>query len=308
MLTTFGRVTNQAARLPDAVVRGLAAMLGAGLLVGIAPAASASGAWLIAGLVAAALLAVASGPSTSDRMTPLELLGRSAAAAAIAGTLGRYLVPEYPARAGAVAIVLTVALTALGWPPPRLLIRVGVVVVLAVLGAFVAACLAIAPPPHPPGAGHPAGLPVATVILFFGFLGAERKVRSRRHRTIAILVALVIYLAVAGAALYQLGADRLGLSPVPLRDALAAADAAGLDRLLMVGVVVATLLALFGVLTDIEAEDQPWQTVVGPVAMVLGVVLVPVPTLIVVAVALMVGDRVLRLVRRRRAPGSTRPR
>src|SRR5262245_436913 len=96
MLTTFGRVTNQAARLPDAVVTGLAAMLGGGLFFGIAPAASTAGAWLLAGLVLAALVADACGLSTSDRTTYLAVLGRSVGAAAIAVAFGRYLLPQAP--------------------------------------------------------------------------------------------------------------------------------------------------------------------------------------------------------------------
>src|SRR2546430_1958965 len=276
MLTTFGRVTNQAPGLPDAVVTGLAAMLGAGLLVGIAPATDAAGAWMLAGLVLAALITVLCGLSTSDRTTPLELLGRSAGAAAIAGAFGRYLVPDYPMRAAGVLIVFAVVLTYVGWPPPRLLIRAGLVVVLAVLAVFVAVCFAIAPPrpgsdsaallvfklPGGPGADDLAGLPVATFILIFGFLGAERKLRTRNHRMITIGVALVIYLVVAGAALYQLGGARLALSPVPLRDALAAADASGIDRVLTVGAALATVLALFGVLTDIDADEAPWEVIV----------------------------------------------
>ena len=306
MLTTFGRVTNEAPGLPDAVVTGLAAMLGAGLLVGIGPAASASGAWMIAGLVLAAPIAVACGLSTSEPMSPLGLLGRSAGAAAIAGAFGRYLVPEHPKPAAGVLVVVVTVLTYAGWAPPRLLIRAGVVVVLAVLAVFVATCFAIEPPPNAPGGSDPSGLPVATFILVFGFLGTERKLRTRGHRITAIGVALVIYLVVAGAAMYQLGANRLGLSPVPLRDALAAADASGIAPVLTVGAVLATVLALFGVLTDIDADDEPWEVAVGAAAMAAGALLLPVPTLIVVAVALMVGDRLLRLATSR--PGSARRR
>jgi APA family basic amino acid/polyamine antiporter len=308
MLTTLGPVTNEAPGLPDAVVTGLAAMLGAGMLVGIAPAASAAGVWMLAGLALAALLAVACGPSTSEPMSPVGLLGRSAGAAAIAGAFGRYLVPEYPTRAAAVLILAATVLTYAGLVPPRMLIRAGVVVVLAVLVVFVAACFAIGPPPNAPGRNDPAGLPVATFFLVFGFLGTERKLRTRRHRMIAIGVTLVVYLVVAGAALYQLGSDRLGLSPVPLRDALAAADASGIGPMLTVGAVLATVLALLGVITDIDADDEPWELAVGAAAMAAGALLLPVPTLIVVAVALTIGDRLLRLVTSRRGSARRPPR
>jgi APA family basic amino acid/polyamine antiporter len=308
MLTTFVRVTNEAAGLPDAVVTGLAAMLGAGLLVGIAPAASASGAWLLAGLVLAALVAVACGLSTSEPVGPLGLLGRSAGAAAIAGAFGRYLVPENPKAAAVALLAVSTVLIALGVRLPRTLIRAGVVVVLAVLAVFVAACFAIEPPPNAPGGNDPAGLPVATAILVFGFLGTDRKLRTRRHRMIAIGVALVIYLAVAGAALYQLGGARLALSPVPLRDALVAADASGIDAAVTVGAAVAAVLALLGVLGDIWADDEPRDVAVAGFAMALGTMLLTVPTLMVVAVVLMVGDRVLAVATSRRGSARRPPR
>src|SRR5437899_5044753 len=122
MLTTLSPVTNEAPGLPDAVVTGLAAMLGAGLLAGIAPAASAAGAWMLVGLVLAAGLVLACGLSTSDRPTPLALLGRSAGAAAIAGTFGRYLVPDHPMPAAGILLGVVVALTYTGLVPPRIVI------------------------------------------------------------------------------------------------------------------------------------------------------------------------------------------
>jgi APA family basic amino acid/polyamine antiporter len=312
MLTTFVRVTNEAAGLPDAVVTGLAAMLGAGILVGIAPAASASGAWLLAGLALAALVAVACGLSTSESTGVVQrtvtVLGRAAGASAIGGAFGRYLVPENPRAAAVALLAVTTVLVALGVRLPRTLLRAGVVVVLAVLAVFVAACFAIEPPPNAPGGNDPSGLPAATAILVFGFLGTDRKLGTRRHRMIAIGVALVIYLAVAGAALYQLGGARLGLSPVPLRDALAAADASGIDAVVTVGAVLATVLALFGVLADLWADDEPRDVAVAGFAMALGTMLLTVPALMVVAVALMVGDRLLGLATSRRGSGSGLPR
>jgi basic amino acid/polyamine antiporter, APA family len=301
MLTTLCPVTNEAPGLPDAVVTGLAAMLGAGLLVGIAPAASAAGAWLLAGLVLAGLLTVAYGLSTSVKSTPLAVLGRSAGAAAIAGAFGRYLVPEYPIPAALALLAVITALTAAGITPSRTLLRAAVAVVLAVLIVFVVVCFAIAPPPNPAGPNDPAGLPLATAFLVFGFLGTERA--PQRHRMITIGLALVIYLAVAGAALHQLGGARLALSPVPLRDALVAADAAGIDRVLTVGAALATVLALFGVLTDVRAETKPVGMALVGLATAVAIVVLTVPALILVAVALMLGDRLLALVTSRRGPG-----
>jgi basic amino acid/polyamine antiporter, APA family len=241
-------------------------------------------------------------------MSPVGLLGRSAGAAAIAVAFGRYLVPEHPIPAAVALIAAGTVLTAVGFTPPPMLIRAGVVVVLAALVVFIAACFAIEPPPNAPGLDDPAGLPAATVILVFGFLGTERKPHTRRHRMIAIGVALVIYLAVAGAALHQLGSARLGLSPVPLRDALVAADASGIDAVLTVGAALAAVLALTGLLTDLRADVGRSGVAAGGVAAAVGAVLLTVPTLIMVAVALMVGDRLLRLATTRRGSARRPPR
>ena len=306
MLTTLGRVTNEAPGLPDAVLSGLAAMVGAGLLVGIAPAADLAGTWLLAGLVLAAPIALACGLSTSDRATPLLVLGRSAAAAGIAAAFGRYLVPEHPVPAAVAVLAVTTALTAAGVTPTRTLVRAGTVVVLAVLVVFVAACFAISPPVNAPGSDNPGGLPAATALLVFGFLGADRKLHTPRHRLVTIGAALLLYLAVAGAALRQLGSARLALSPVPLRDALIAADASGLDRVLTVGAALATVLALLSVLSDVRADTTPVLTVVAGAAAVLGALLVSVQVLMAAAVALVLGHQLL--VRWRRWSERTRAR
>src|SRR5262245_59312152 len=89
MLTTVARVRHR-------VPRGLAGMLGAGVFTGLAPAASAGGAWLLAGLALAGLLSVGCGLSTSDKLGPLGMLGRVAAAPAVALTFGNYVLPTYP--------------------------------------------------------------------------------------------------------------------------------------------------------------------------------------------------------------------
>ena len=67
------------------------------------------------------------------------------------------------------------------------------------------------------------------------------------------------YLAVAGAALHQLGGPRLAASTAPLRDALAAADASALAPLLTAGVAVASLFALLDVLAGVGVHraDRP---------------------------------------------------
>jgi basic amino acid/polyamine antiporter, APA family len=249
MLTTVGQMMNR-------VPRGLSAMLGAGIFAGLAPATSVSGTWVLAALVLAGFLAVLCGLSTSDSMRSLEIPGRVAGASAIAGTFGAYLVPAHPVPAAIGVLVVAAGLTAFRVRPPE---TVAVIVVLGVLAAFVAACLAIAPagqavapPPGSPGTDRLAGLPVATLLMFIGFLGFDRI--SGRARVLTIGLALVVYLGVTAAALRQFGGPRLALSPVPLRDALAAADASGIDAMLTVGAAVATVFALLGVLDGLRGR------------------------------------------------------
>jgi len=233
----------------------------------------------------------------------LLLLGRSAGMAVIAGAFGRYLVPGAPKLAAVVLIVVATALTVAGVTPPPALIRTAVVVVLVVFAIVVVACFAIEPPRNVPGSGNPSGLPLATVFLVFAFLGTERRMGTRRHRLIAIGAALLVSFAVAAAALRQLGSARLALSPVPLRDALAAADASGLDRILTLGAALATVLTLLGVLAGLKADTNPPLTAAAGAVAALAAVALTLPSLIIAAVALVLGHHVL--VTWRRGPART---
>ena len=131
--------------------------------------------------------------------------------------------------------------------------RVAAVVVLGVLAVVAVACftiapveLAVAPPADAAGADDPLGLLPSAVLLYLCFAGSPGEVR--RQRLAVLGVVLVVSVAVAVAVLWQLGGERLALSTAPLRDALAAADASGVDGLLAVGVTVACVFALRGVL------------------------------------------------------------
>jgi APA family basic amino acid/polyamine antiporter len=62
---------------------------------------------------------------------------------------------------------------------------------------------------------------------------------------VLILIATGTYLAVGTALLRELGPTRMALSPDPLRDALAAANASALDPILTAGVAAATIGVLF---------------------------------------------------------------
>ncbi|MGH3623864.1 MAG: hypothetical protein ACRDQ5_19080 [Sciscionella sp.] len=268
-----------------ALLRGLGAMIGAGLCVGIAPAAAVSGNWLPLGIVAAAVLAgcatavwqpaATGGAEWPPSVRPAGVFGvfgdaaalmaRVVAVAALAGTCGVYLTPGRPALGAVGLLALVVAFDAVAPRLPKMLEPVVVCVVLAVLAAFVAACFALTSPGNAlvpaglPGADDPAGLPSAAAVMVFAF-GGVPQVPARTGGRLAVvavlLAATATYLAVSSAALRQLGAGRLALSPVPLRDALAAAEGSEVEGLLTVGVVLATAVAaralLCGFLADVR--------------------------------------------------------
>jgi APA family basic amino acid/polyamine antiporter len=249
------------ARAVDGVARGVAAAFGAGVLLGPAPAAALAGWWLVAGMVTAAAAAVLLGLSTPDR-TPgpaassLGILGRIAAAVAVAGTFGEYVVPARPGVGGVVLMVAVAAVVLLAPPLPAAVDRVAAVLVVAVLLVVAVACFTIAPvapPVLPPadaaGADQPLGLLPSAVLFFVCFAGGRT---AGRARPVVVGVVLAVSLAVTIGALRQLGGERLALSPAPLRDALTAADAASINGLLAAGVTVACVFALRGTLTDLR--------------------------------------------------------
>lgn len=203
-------------RATAGVFPGLAAMLGAGLFAGLAPASAAAGRWLIAGIVLAFLTALCGALSTSDqsrrfagvgggylytrhqlgvlpgRMAgSVALVGRICAGAAVAGTFGVYVTPAYPVIGAVVLVAGATVLDAAGFRPSRMLIMSAVIFVLVVLTIVVIASFAIAPapslplPPNAPGADDPTGLLTAAGVMFFAFLGFEH-VTSTNERTYSI--------------------------------------------------------------------------------------------------------------------------
>lgn len=304
-------------RAVDGVARGVAATLGTGIFLGLAPASALAGWWLVVGMVLAAAAAVLFALSTSDQTPgpvalPLGILGRIAAAVAVAATFGEYVVPERSEVGAAVLVVAVAAVVLLAPPLPVTVDRVAAVVVVAVLLVVAVACFTIAPvasPVVPPadaaGADEPLGLLPAAALLFVCFVGGRP---AGKTRPAVIGVVLVVGLAVAIGVLRQLGGQRLALSPAPLRDALTAADAASIDGLLAVGVTVACVFALRGALTDIRDIAPGGRSPVAAVGLAAAVaalgalVLDPVYALVGAAV-LLLGEAVIRVLadHRRRA-------
>jgi APA family basic amino acid/polyamine antiporter len=303
-------------RSGDVVAGGVAASLGAGVFLGLAPAAALAGRWLPAAVLLAALAGGLAVVSTSERPAetlPMSLrrfgfalatLARLSAAVAIAATVEVYLSPF---AALALVAVVTV-LAAVGVPPA--VVRVAAVAVLVVLAVVVAACFTIAPAAPAVTAaddGGALGVPAAAALLTVCFFGADAAAAPGRRRgvVVAVVVVAVACLAVALAAVHQLGAARLGVSPAPLRAALGAADASAIERLLVVGVVVACGFALLAVLRGLRVASVPRVrlVVVGGAAAALGVLLIePVPALVSAAV-LLLGDAVFRAIAVRHRPG-----
>ncbi|MBO9568080.1 MAG: amino acid permease [Cellulomonas iranensis] len=220
--------------LADAVVIGLAAMLGAGVFGVWAPAAQAAGAGLLVGLVVAGAVAWANATSTARLAAahPVAggvyaygraevgpwwgfvagwsfVVGKTASCAAMALTFAAYAAPaawQRPVAVGAVLLLVVVDL--LGVTRTARVARVLVVVVLVALATVVAVGLGVdAPAGLPPVAdvlaAGPLGVLQAAGLLFFAFAGYARvatlgeEVRDPA-RTIprAVAVALVTVLVV----------------------------------------------------------------------------------------------------------------
>jgi basic amino acid/polyamine antiporter, APA family len=302
----------------DRVARGVVSTFGAGLFLGLAPASAFAGWWLVAGMMLAGVSAVLFALSTSDetvgRAAPVVgILGRIAAAAAVVSAFGAYVLPGRAVGAtggGAVVLVVVVAAVVLVAPPlPEVVDRVAAVIVVVVLVVVAVACftiapvdLAVAPPEDVRGADNPLGLLPSAVLLYVCFAGSP--VAARRERVAVVGIVFVVSLGVAAGVLWQLGGERLALSSAPLRDALAAADASGIDDLLAVGVTVACAFALRGVLGDVRDLAPSGRSAVvvtlAACAAALGALLLDPGYTLAGAAVLLLGEAGIRVLARRR--------
>ncbi|MGW2677470.1 APC family permease [Streptomyces sp. NPDC001436] len=276
----------------DAVMVGLGAMVGAGIFAALAPAAGAAGGGVLAALALAAVVAYCNAHSSArlaarypssggtyvygrERLGPFWgylagwgfVVGKTASCAAMALTAGAYV---WPGREHEVAVAAVVGLTAAGCGGVQKSARVARLIVAAVLGvlaAVVAACLASGAA----GAGRldggawggPAGLLQGAGLLFFAFAGYARittlgeEVRDPgrtipRAVPLALGIALLVYAAVAVAALAVLGAGALAGSSAPLADAVRAAGRPGLVPVVRVGAALAALGSLLALVLGVS--------------------------------------------------------
>ncbi|RIQ34098.1 APC family permease [Jiangella rhizosphaerae] len=267
----------------DAVAVGLGAMIGTGVFVAWQPAASAAGAWLLAGLAIAAFVAFCNATSTAQlaavhpqaggayhfgRLRLGEawgalaghafVLGKSASCATAALAVGAYLWPE---RAVPVALAAVMVVTAVNLAGVTKTARVG-----AVLVAVVAAVLMVVVVTGLSGAGvaadwssgpssaGPLGVLGSAAVLFYAFAGYARittlgeEVRDPaaipRAVVVSLTATLLLYAVVGLAVLLVLGAPGTAASSQPLRDVAAAAGAGWLEPVVAAGAAVAALGAL----------------------------------------------------------------
>lgn len=276
----------------DAVIIGLGSMIGAGIFAALAPAAAAAGSGLLVGLAVAAVVAYCNATSSArlaarypesggtyvygrERLGEFWgytagwsfVVGKTASCAAMALTVGLYVWPDW---AHAVAVASVVALTVVnyaGIQKSALLTRVIVAIVLAVLAAVVVIVIT---------SGHAdatrlklgedatvAGVLQAAGLLFFAFAGYARiatlgeEVRDPartipRAIPLALAITLVVYAAVAVAALAVLGSNGLASAPAPLADVVAAGGADGWQPVVRVGAAVAALGSLLALILGVS--------------------------------------------------------
>ena len=275
----------------DAVLIGLASMVGAGIFVALGPAAATAGSWLLVGLAVAAAVAYCNATSSArlaarypqsggtyvygrERLREFWgylagwsfVVGKTASCAAMALTVGFYV---WPAYAHAVAVAAVVALTAVnyrGIQKSALLTRVIVAFVLAVLAAVVVIVAASGRADTEQlhlGDGTVLGVLQAAGLLFFAFAGYARiatlgeEVRDPartipRAIPVALGLALVVYASVAVTVLAVLGPDRLATATAPLADAVRAAGAVGFEPVVRIGAAVAALGSLLSLILGVS--------------------------------------------------------
>lgn len=285
--------------LGDAVVVGLASMLGAGVFAAFAPAAGAAGAWLPLALLLAGAVAYTNAISSArlaarypesggsyvygrERLGPgwgflagwCFVVGKTASCAAVALTLGTYVIPAAPAVPAVLAVVALTGVNLLGITRTAAAARVFVAITLATVAVVVVAGLVGGDPSParltegPPTS--PFGVLQAAGLLFFAFAGYARiatlggEVRDPERTVpravrIALGTVLAVYAVVCVTALLTVGPAGLARSIAPLADV--AGGLPGASVVVRIGAAVAcagvllTLLAGVGRTANAMADD-----------------------------------------------------
>lgn len=218
--------------------------------------------------------------STREQLSPgvgrlagvASLVGKVSSAAAAAGVFGTYVLPAQPLICAVVVIAVVGALTVSGvrWSPGTAWLLVGgtlavlaVVVVVGLLGPGGSTGVSASPVSDTPVPVQvitgPVGVVTAAGLVFFAFAGYSRVAtigeelrdpeRSlRRSMVIVFTILTLTYVAVAGALLVGLGADRVAAEHAPLVALVDTGQAPALGVLVRIGAAVASGAALLSVL------------------------------------------------------------
>ncbi|MFJ8827747.1 APC family permease [Streptomyces sp. NPDC102467] len=197
------------------------------------------------------------------------VVGKTASCAVMALTVGTYVWPDHAHTIAVAAVVTLTASNCTGVQKSVLVTRAIVTVVLCVLAAVVVACLAS-------GAANAGRLGIgigtdtsvggvlqAAGLLFFAFAGYARiatlgeEVRDPartipRAIPLALTVTLLVYAAVAVAALAVLGPGNLADTRAPLSGAVRAAGVGWLAPVVRVGAAVAALGSLLALVLGVS--------------------------------------------------------
>jgi amino acid transporter len=276
----------------DAVVIGLGSMLGAGIFAALAPAAQAAGSGLLLGLAVAAVIAYCNATSSAKlaAIYPASggtyvygrkrlgdfwgylagwgfVVGKVASCAAMALTVGAYIWPSHAHEVAVGAVVAMTMVNYFGVKKSAWLTRLIVTVVLAVLAAVVASVVVAGAVPSErlaiPASASMTGVLQAAGLLFFAFAGYARiatlgeEVRDPartipRAIPMALGVALVVYAAVAVAAVAALGPAGLAMSVAPLTDVVRVSGAGWMAPVVEAGAAVAALGSLLALILGVS--------------------------------------------------------
>ncbi len=275
----------------DAVVIGLGSMIGAGVFAAIGPAAAAAGGGLLIGLGIAAVVAFCNATSSAQlaalypesggtyvygrrRLGHLWgflagwgfVIGKTASCAAMALTFGAYANPGLARPLAIGAVVGLTAVNLLGVQKTAWLTRIIVAVVLASLATVFAASLTASPSVSTIGpltGGGLRGILQAGGLMFFAFAGYARiatlgeEVRDPAHTIpraipVALGLTLVVYAAIAIAALATVGPEVLASSAAPLSAVVEAGSWAWAEPVVRIGATVASLGVLLSLLVGVS--------------------------------------------------------
>lgn len=260
----------------DAVVIGLAAMLGAGVFSAFGPAAAAAGGGVLIALLVAGIVAYCNATSSARlaarhpesggtyvygrrQLGPVWgfvagwgfVVGKTASCAAMALTFGAYVWPAHPTPPAVAVVAVLTVVNLLGVSRTALAARVLLTLTLATLALVVVAGLTSGPaPPAGVPTGGALGILQAAGLLFFAFAGYARittlggEVRDPertipRAVAIALGTVLAVYALVGATALLDLGPAGLARATAPLVDVAVAGGLTAAEPLVRAGAAAA---------------------------------------------------------------------